>query len=780
MQTCYRILKQITLILLLVIIYSGCSQSRKSAFPDFPPNNVTSQMDRDQMLGQLGITLPQLPPRLEDPNAPKNAFPVNPANPEGNWTDSVGINTITRSPFGLWINYDDRSTGFYPGPDSNKVGNYTPIDLLKMHNGKVITTAEEWWNERRPEIKKDLEEALYGKMPDEKILPKVTWDVKTSTGGKGNWEYIQKEITGNIDISRYPQVRNKPEIRATLRTPANVSEPVPVYIFFGGFGNAADMYWERCQPKGWGICVFDLNALQPDNGAGLTSYLIGLVNKGNWRKPDDWGTLRAWAWGVSRLIDYFETDKDVNAKMLGLNGVSRYGKATVVTMAFEPRLAIGFPGDAGSLGTVMNRRHWGEDLESSGQVSEYHWMAGNFFKWMGELVPGQYLPRKIENCPVDAHSLLALCAPRPVMTNGGSTSTWQDPYGVYLTGKYTTPVYELLGVKGLVMQDPKPVIDKAYIDGTIAYRVHEGGHTDVPEWPSFLEFAARNLDITTLWASASTMNLAANEKKQAIFQITSNRDWTIECPSDWLTINPSTPSGDGTVSITATANKENSGRQAVITIKTQGREQHVIVNQASEKPQLSVTSGNLTIGAGENSETTFDLKSNTAWNISISYVPDPNAGRRFGGSGNWLSVSEDSGINSNTISLVASSNPGVNNRVANVTVSAEGVKPIKINISQEKGDPTLNIIGADTLLFDSEGGNSSLRVMTNTTWTLKCSQDWISANPESGGNFSQVAIKAEKNTGPSERTGTVSFSVPGLVPKVIVVNQKAVMEQQSN
>jgi len=143
------------------------------------------------MLEQLGIVLPQFPPKLEDPNAPKNAFPVNPSNPEGNWTDSGRINTITRSPFGLWNNYSDRSTGLFPGPDSARVGDYTPIDLLKMNNGKIITTADEWWNKRRPEIKKDLEEVLYGKIPDEKMLPGVSWDVKTSTGGKGNWAYIQ-------------------------------------------------------------------------------------------------------------------------------------------------------------------------------------------------------------------------------------------------------------------------------------------------------------------------------------------------------------------------------------------------------------------------------------------------------------------------------------------------------------------------------------------------------------------------------------------------------------
>lgn len=207
-------------LLALAFSFSGCTTRTKSEIPVFPPRNVTSAMDRDQMLDQLGIKLPQLPLKLQDQNAPKGAFPVSKANPEGNWTDS-SRNTITRSSFGLWNNYSDKSSGFFPGPDSARVGDYTPIDLLKMKKGKVITTADEWWSKRRPEIMKDIQEQLYGKIPPENILPKVTWSVKTSSGGKGNSAYIQKEITGTIDISRYPQVRNKPVILATLRTPAN-------------------------------------------------------------------------------------------------------------------------------------------------------------------------------------------------------------------------------------------------------------------------------------------------------------------------------------------------------------------------------------------------------------------------------------------------------------------------------------------------------------------------------------------------------------------------------
>lgn len=253
------------------------------------------------------------------------------------------------------------------------------------------------------------------------------------------------------------------------------------------------------------MCIFDPSFLQPDNGAGLTSYLIGLVNQGNWRKPTDWGALAAWSWGVSRLVDYFATDPDVDVNKIGVSGHSRYGKAAIVAMAYDQRLAIAFPSCAGSLGTKMNRRHWGQDLENSGWDQEYHWMAGNFFKWMGPLNTESYMPRKIENCPVDAHSLLSLCAPRPVFINGGNQDSWTDPYGMYLACVGATPVYELLGKKGIIMPDAKPQLDVGYISGDIAYRYHNGGHTDAPDWPAFFQFAVKYIKASTLSVSPASL-----------------------------------------------------------------------------------------------------------------------------------------------------------------------------------------------------------------------------------------------------------------------------------
>ena len=477
---------RITKIFAIIIITTGAFAY--SQFPVFPPDDVTHTMDRDQMLQQLGISFPDLPSKLDDPKAPPNAFPSDSTKPENNWTDKAG-HTITRSGFGLWNNYDDLPQGYSPGPEAWRTGEYTPINLLKMDDGSMVMSAEDWRQKRRPEIKRDVENQVWGVMPPDSVLPKVTWSTEIVNQGS---DFVEKNIEGAIDISRYPDVRNAPIISAVLRIPADASKAYPVMVIIGNpRWTRVDRYWEYAQFNGWGVCVFDCTALQPDNGAGLTSCLIGLCNKGKWRKPSDWGALAAWAWGVSKLIDYFETDVSVNAAQIGVTGHSRWGKATLVAMAYESRLAIAFPSCAGSLGTKMNRRHWGQDLENSGWDREYHWTAGNFFKWMGPLNEGEYVPRKIENCPVDAHSLLSLCAPRPVFMNAGTNDSWTDPYGIYLTGVLATPVYELLGVQGLVMADEKPQVDVGYLDGEIAYRYHDGGHTDAPDWPAFFEFAKK-------------------------------------------------------------------------------------------------------------------------------------------------------------------------------------------------------------------------------------------------------------------------------------------------
>lgn len=229
-------------------------------------------------------------------------------------------------------------------------------------------------------------------------------------------------------------------------------------------------------------------AFRPTTGAGLTQGIIGLMNKGQPRDLDDWGALRAWAWGASRALDYFETDGAVDARQVGLEGHSRYGKATIVAMADDERFAIAYVSSSGEGGVKLHRRNWGELVENVAATNEYHWMAGNFLKYAG--------PLTWDDMPVDSHELVALAAPRPVFIGAGATQGdgWVDAKGMFLAGVGASPVYELLGGRGLATGEFPP-IETALVDGDVAFRQHSGGHTDGPNWPVFLEWADRYIHV---------------------------------------------------------------------------------------------------------------------------------------------------------------------------------------------------------------------------------------------------------------------------------------------
>jgi hypothetical protein len=195
---------------------------------------------------------------------------------------------------------------------------------------------------------------------------------------------------------------------------------------------------------------------------------------------------RGWAWGASQTLNYFATDRTVDAKHVGIEGHSRYGKAALVAMAYDARFAIGYISSSGMGGAELYRRHFGELLENVAATNEYHWMAGNFLKYAGPLTP--------DDLPVDSHELIALCAPRPVFIGGGRTQGdgWVDAKGMFLAAVGAGRVYELLGGKGLATGEFPPM-ETALAGGDIAFLQHSGGHTPAPNWPSFVTFASRYL-----------------------------------------------------------------------------------------------------------------------------------------------------------------------------------------------------------------------------------------------------------------------------------------------
>jgi hypothetical protein len=373
-------------------------------------------------------------------------------------------------------------------------------DPLVMNDGSKVTTAKMWWTKRRPQILELFDREIYGRAPLH--TPKVAWQVvSTEREQNGTAAVITKKLIGHVDNSSYPAI--KVDIQLTLTTPANASGPVPIVMELSFDPELlakrgiklpppppGPTWQQQLLAKGWGYAVLIPTSYQADDGAGLTQGIIGLVNKGQPRKPDDWGALRAWAWGASRALDYFDTDKSVDATRVGIEGHSRYGKAALVAMAYDRRFAIAYISSSGEGGAKLYRHNFGEQIGNLAGTSEYHWMAGNFLKYDGPLTEN--------DLPVDAHELIALCAPRPVFIGGGATQGdgWADARGMFIAAVAAGPVYRLLGKRDLGTPDMPP-IETPLIDGDIAFRQHSGGHTPAPNWPTFLTFAERYWDTSS-------------------------------------------------------------------------------------------------------------------------------------------------------------------------------------------------------------------------------------------------------------------------------------------
>ncbi len=442
-----------------------------------------------------------------------------------NMMNQLGITALRPGPSGTetapnHANYDEATANPYPNLP----------DALTLKNGKKVTTKAAWWDQRRPEIVEDFEREVLGRIP--RNVPRVTWEVtKTVEAKVGDRPVIGKQLIGHVDNSAYPDI--KVDIQMTLVVPAGSTKPAPVMIMFGGRtlpeiafpapafpgragaaargpapappappANVDPPSTEQLIADGWGFATLNPGSVQADNGAGLTQGIIGLVNKGQPRKPDDWGALRAWGWGASRALDYLETDKAVNAKQVGIEGVSRYGKAALVTMAFDTRFAVVLIGSSGEGGAKLHRRNWGEAVENLTGTGEYHWMAGNFLKYGAS--EATFGSKTAGDLPVDANELLALCAPRLTFISYGvpekGDAKWLDHQGSFMAAVAAEPVFRLLGARDLgVTEDyhtaKMPPVNAGLLDGQLAWRQHDGGHTDAPNWKYFIPWADKFLHL---------------------------------------------------------------------------------------------------------------------------------------------------------------------------------------------------------------------------------------------------------------------------------------------
>lgn len=399
-------------------------------------------------------------------------------------------------------NYDEAKANPYP--------DYP--DALTLNDGAKVATPAQWWSQRRPELVEAFEREVYGRIPAN--VPAVRWEVTETVNAQlGGVPVIAKQVIGHADNAACPEIEVAIRMAAVL--PAKAAGRVPVLIMLGS-GNLPDAEprwpaWAGPEPKappsieqliaaGWGYVSLSPWSIQPDNGAGLTQGIIGLTNKGARRTPEQWGALRAWGWGASRALDYLETEPTVDAKRVGIEGVSRFGKAALVAMAFDPRFAVVLVGSSGEGGAKPHRRNFGESVENLTGSGAYHWMAGNFLKYGAE--QSRFGRKNANDIPVDSNELIALCAPRLAFISYGipekGDAHWLDQQGSYMATVAAGAVYRLLGARDLadtrdyrIAKMPPPETD--LLEGELAWRQHTGGHEDRSNMAYFIRWANERL-----------------------------------------------------------------------------------------------------------------------------------------------------------------------------------------------------------------------------------------------------------------------------------------------
>ncbi|MBS1813399.1 MAG: acetylxylan esterase [Acidobacteria bacterium] len=415
---------------------------------------------------------------------------------------SLGIGTIrngvTPSKTGeKLVNYDER-----------KGGPVSPLpDPLRFDDGRRVRSVKDW-KKRRLVIMEHFDRELLGRVP--KDVPAVRWRIVSTAHGEADFidlhgkrrsiAYVTKHLAGEVNNRSYPALHVSLDMELTVPEQRAGKIPVELHMTFyapKGYTGApaphAPSAMEQVLARGWAFAVLYPTSFQKDSATGLREGIIGLVDHGGPRKPDDWGVLRAWAWGASRAMDYLETDPDVDATRVGIDGHSRYGKTALIAMAYDQRFRVAQVSSSGIGGAALWRRTFGEELENIAAANEFHWMAENFLKYAAD-------PLHASDLPVDAHELFALCAPRFVFVGVGVSPMdgWADPKGEFLAMAAANPVYRLFGLRGVADAHGEvnrmPPQGIALMGGRLAFRQHAWGHTQLPNWPAYLDFAQRAFD----------------------------------------------------------------------------------------------------------------------------------------------------------------------------------------------------------------------------------------------------------------------------------------------
>jgi hypothetical protein len=394
---------------------------------------------------------------------------------------------------GIHVNYDEAKVGAYQLPDP-----------LILADGKPVRDARTWTEKRRPEIIQLFEENQFGRSPGRP--PGLTFDVFDKGTPAFEGKAIRRQVTVQFSPGR--------KMDLLLYLPAKSPKPVPflLQISFSANSNTVDdpgikegEVWGPDKKKipasqgrkfgkvdvvrlldaGFGFGTVYYGDIDPDFAGGIQYGVRAQFLKPGQTEPapGEWGAIAAWAWGMSRAMDYLETDQGVDAKRVAILGVSRLGKTVMWAGARDTRFALVIASCSGEGGAAISRRDYGETVAHLTAPSRYPYQfAANYGKFA----------QHVDSMPVDANMLVALMAPRPVLLQTGDTDFWSDPKGEFLAAVAAGPVFRLFGKQGLDTDRMPPA--GTGIFHTIGYFEHIGGHGTVPsDWDQYLRFLRMHL-----------------------------------------------------------------------------------------------------------------------------------------------------------------------------------------------------------------------------------------------------------------------------------------------